>query len=301
MDNIFQIFEYIGIPFGYLFQFIYGLTGHYLTALLVFSVIIKLAMLPLNIRQQESMVGRAKLAPQEKAIRDKYKNKTDEKSAAEMNKQIMELYSQNGQSLAGGCFPLLIQMPILFSLYAIITKPLTYISGLDAASITSLETRVHEVMQINGNLTQIQVISYVKENLSAFADLLGGIALPEFTVLGGTIDLSRTPSITNLSWLLLVPVLTLLASYLTTFIRQKLNPVEAVGAENEIGRSMKTMQYIMPLMSVWISFSVPAIIGVYWILQSILDVLQQFILYKLCPISQPEKEQSEKESTTCSK
>ena len=69
-------------------------------------------------------------APQEKAIREKYKNKNDDKSAAQMNQEIMGLYTKNGQSLFGGCLPMLIQMPILFSLYAIITKPLTYICGL---------------------------------------------------------------------------------------------------------------------------------------------------------------------------
>ena len=283
MENILQIFEYIGMPFGYLFKFIYGLTGHYLTALLVFGVVVKLVLLPLSIHQQKITIARAKLAPQEKAIRENYKNKTDEKSAAQMNQEVMNLYTKNGQSPFGGCLPMLIQMPILFSLYAIITKPLTYICGLDSATISALETRIHSLQKIKGTLSQIQIISHLQNNLPAFADLTGNISLPQFMIMGGAIDLSQTPSITNLSWVLLVPLFTFLSSYLVMQIRQKLNPAEKPANMNETAQSIKLMQYIMPLTSVWIAFSVPAIIGVYWIMQSILDVMLLFVLSRLYP------------------
>jgi YidC/Oxa1 family membrane protein insertase len=286
MGNIFQIFEYIGMPFGYLFKFIYGLTGHYLTALLVLGVVVKLSLLPLNIHQQKITIARAKLAPQEKAIREKYKNKTDEKSAAHMNQEVMNLYTKNGQSLFSGCLPMMIQMPILFSLYAIITKPLTYICGLDSATISAIETRMLSLLQTKGTLSQIQIISHLQNNLPAFTDLTGNIALPQFMILGGVIDLSQTPSITNLSWVLLVPLFTFLSSYLVMLIRKKLNPAEMPANMNEAAQSMKLMQYIMPLSSVWIAFSVPAIIGVYWIVQSILDVMFLFILSRLYPYPQ---------------
>ena len=283
MENILQIFEYIGMPFGYLFKFIYGLTGHYLTALLVFGVVVKLALLPLSLHQQKVTIARAKLAPQEKVIREKYKNKTDEKSVAQMNQEVMNLYTKNGQSPFGGCLPMLIQMPILFSLYAIITKPLTYICGLDSVTISALETRIQSLLQTKGTLSQIQIISHLQNNLSAFADLTGNVALPQFTVLGGVIDLSQTPSVTHLSWVLLVPLFTFISSYLVMLIRQKLNPAEMPANMNETAQSMKLMQYIMPLSSVWIAFSVPAIIGVYWIMQSILDVMLLFVLSKFYP------------------
>ncbi|HWR30819.1 MAG TPA: YidC/Oxa1 family membrane protein insertase [Negativicutes bacterium] len=299
MENILQIFEYIGMPFGYLFKFIYGITGHYLTALLVFGVIVKLVLLPLSIHQQKTMVGRAKLAPQEKAIREKYKNKSDEKSAAQMNQEIMGLYTKNGQSLLGGCLPMLIQMPILFSLYAIITKPLTYICGLSPTIVSALETRMHSMLQTKGTLSQIQIISHLQNNLPAFLDLTGNIALPQFTVLGGLIDLSQTPSITAPSWVLLVPLLTFLSSFLVMQIRQKLNPAEMPEKMNETAQSMKLMQYIMPLTSVWIAFSVPAIIGVYWIMQSILDVMILFVLSKFYPY--PQKTSGSEKDLSCSK
>ena len=200
-----------------------------------------------------------------------------------MNQEVMNLYTKNGQSPFDRCLPMLIQMPILFSLYAIITKPLTYICGLDSATISALETRIHSLLQTKGTLSQIQIINHLQNNLPAFTDLTGNVALPQFSVLGGVIDLSQTPSITDLSWVLLVPLFTFISSYLVMLIRQKLNPPEMPANMNETTQSMKLMQYIMPLSSVWIAFSVPAIIGVYWIMQSILDVMLLFVLSKLYP------------------
>ena len=284
MQQFLQIFEYIGYPFGLAFKGIYGFTGHYLTALLLFGICIKLIMLPLSIRQHKNTVTRALLAPQEKVIRDKYKGKTDEASQMAMNKQLMTLYTTSGQNPLTGCLPMLIQMPIMFSLYAIITKPLTYISGMEASAIAAIETRLHEVLQASAPLTQIQMVSYLKENAVAFADLIRGITLPEFTILSGAIDLSQTPSFTQLSWLLLIPLLTLILSYISQMLRKKLNPME-MSVSGDVGKGMQAMEYIGPIMSVWISFSVPAIIGIYWMMQSALDVAQQIILSKRYPLA----------------
>lgn len=292
-----NIFEFIGIPFGYLFRLIYNFSGSYLVALTLFCLMIKFAMLPLSVHQQKSLVSRAKLMPQEKAIRAQYTNKTDEKSAIEMNQKIMELYSKNGFNPVSGCLPLLIQMPILFSLYSIITKPLTYLCGLDATTVANIEARLQQTIQTNGSFTQIQMIPYIQKHLSAFSDLLGNTMLPQFTILDGLIDLSQTPSVSHISWTLIVPMLTLLASYLAMFVRRRLGQGEQAEEKNEMARSMKMTEYTMPLMSVWISFSVPAIIGIYWIIQNLVDVVQQIVLYKVYPIPKPAKAYPEKEIT----
>lgn len=280
---MFQIFEYIGIPFGYLFRSIYGVSGHYLTALFLFCLIIKLAILPLNISQRKSMVNRAKLQPQEKAIREHFKGRTGDKAAMEMNQQVMELYSKNGYNPASGCLPLLIQMPVLLSLYSIITKPLTYLCGLNTETIAAIVSRLGKIILPGAGMTQIQMISHIKDNLPLFSDLLKGVALPEFAVFGGAIDLSQTPSLSSFSWILVVPLMTLLASYAAMLIRQKFGDGEQP-EDNQMARSMNTMQYLTPLLSVWISFSVPAVIGVYWIFQNLLDVVQQIVLCRMYPL-----------------
>ena len=102
--------------------------------------------------------------------------------------------------------------------------------------------------------------------------------------MSGAIDLSQTPSFTQLSWLLLIPLLTLILSYLSQMLRKKLNPME-MSVDGDVGKGMQAMEYIGPIMSVWISFSVPAIIGIYWMMQSALDVAQQIILSKRYPLA----------------
>lgn len=102
--------------------------------------------------------------------------------------------------------------------------------------------------------------------------------------MSGAIDLSQTPSFTQLSWLLLIPLLTLILSYLSQMLRKKLNPME-MSVNGDVGKGMQAMEYIGPIMSVWISFSVPAIIGIYWMMQSALDVAQQIILSKRYPLA----------------
>lgn len=268
------------MPFGLLFRFFYGFSGHYLTALFLLSLSIKLVLLPLNISQRRSEVRKAKLAPQEQALREYYRGKTDQKAATELNQKIMDLYSKNGYNPLSGCLPLLLQMPVLLSLYSIITKPLTYLCGLNVETVASIGARLGELALSAGGMTQIQMISHIKDNLPLFADLLKGIQLPEFTVFGGSIDLSQTPSLSTLSWLLLVPLLTLFASYATMLLRRKIG--HGTTPQNVDG-PMKTMQYLMPLMSVWISFSVPGIIGVYWVFQSLLDAILQALLCKVYP------------------
>jgi len=289
---MFQIFEYIGIPFGYLFRMIYSVTGQYLIALFLFCLLIKLVILPLSISQRKSMVSRAKLSPQEKMIREQYKGKTDKKAAMEMNQQVMELYSKNGYNPASGCLPMLIQMPVLFSLYSIITKPLTHLCGLSTETIAAIESR----LSLPGT-TQIQMITRIKDNLPQFSDLLKGVVLPEFTLFRGAIDLSQTPSLSSFSWILIVPLLTLLASFAATLIRQKYG--DGVQLEdNQMSRSMNIMQYLTPLMSVWISFSVPAIIGVYWVFQNLLDVVQQIVLCRIYPLPSVELDNTTREEIT---
>ena len=278
-----EILEVLCAPLGWLLKFTYDLSGNYLVALLLFSLIIKVGLLPLGIRQQKSMVRRTELVPKEQAIRNKYNGKTDFDSLAAINKEISNMYKEEKYSPLAGCIPMFIQLPVFFALYQIITKPLTYICDMDEAILSQLSLKVTDLLGESVKLSQINIIACVKETPGAFVSVLGNMALPDFTVLGGWLDLSQTPSVFNISWLLIIPALTLVTSYLSSYITNKTTMQSAQGAE-QLGESMRYMQYMMPLMSLWISFSVPAIIGVYWIFQNVFGVAQQLILTGLYPM-----------------
>lgn len=197
-------------------------------------------------------------------------------------KELSKMYKEEKFSPLAGCLPMLIQMPVFFALYQIITKPLTYICGLDDTVITLLRAKAGELLNRGTNLNQIDIISCIKGNAEAFVSILGNTVVPDFTVLGRLLDLSKTPSITNISWLLIIPALTLVTSYLSSYITSKIT-TQPVPSESELGNSIKYMQYVMPLMSLWISFTVPAIIGVYWVFQNMFGVAQQLILFVMYP------------------
>ena len=199
----------------------------------------------------------------------------------------------------GGCLPLLIQLPILFALYEVIRKPLTYICNFTEATIEALTARVTEltaagaeaITQVAANASrysaQITTINQMRElGFEKFSDIAGfsAEAIPDFTIFGGALNLAYTPSFKDFSWLLLIPLFTFVFTILSTKITRKLSYQAPSTQDAANNPSMKIMEYSMPLLSTYICFTVPATIGLYWIFQNILSVLQTVVMTKLYPI-----------------
>ena len=293
------MFDWLNQGLGYIIKFCYSLTNNYALALLLFAFLIKLLLFPLGIKQQKNMVKQAKLRPREMAIRKKYAGRNDQATQQKMQQEVMALYQEENFNPMGGCLPLLIQLPILFALYAVITKPLTYICNFTEATIEALTARVGEltaaaaetVTQVAENASrysaQITTINQMRElGFDKFADIAGFSvdAIPDFTIFGGALNLANTPSFKDISWLILIPVLTFAFTIFSTKITRKLS-YQAPSTEDAANNpSMKIMEYSMPLLSTYICFTVPATIGLYWIFQNILSVLQSVVMAKLYPI-----------------
>lgn len=293
-----SIWDIINIPLGWIIKISYSLTHNYAVALFLFALILQIILFPLGIKQQKNSVKQASLRPKEMAIRKKYAGRTDKPTQQKLNQEIMELYQRENFNPMGGCLPLLIQLPILFSLYNVVVSPLKYICGYSAEVIANIQAKIYELMSAAGTagyemyeagmaVRQIDLITKMRElGLSNFVDGSGAAitedALPNFTILGGAMDLSQTPSFTNFNLLLLIPLLTLIVTLGSTFITRKLTYNPNPEMQNDI--SMKIMNLSMPLLSVYISFTIAAAIGLYWIFRNILGVLQQLILIKLYPI-----------------
>ena len=113
--------DIIAVPFGYLMRFCYSITGNYAIALIFFTLLFKLILLPLSIKQQKSTRDRARIQPKEKAIRKRYVGRTDQNAQMEMSNDIMKLYRDEKVSMASGCLPVLIQLPIIAVIYQIIS------------------------------------------------------------------------------------------------------------------------------------------------------------------------------------
>lgn len=293
MDAIYRFF-------GSILQFLDNLTGSYMAALALFALIIQLALLPLAIKQQKNSIKQASLAPKVAAIRNKYKGRDDQTTRQKVQNETMELYQKEGFNPAGGCLPLLIQMPIILVLYQVIIKPISYVVGLSADAYSAVTSRLVEIgLYAEGTdfakISEIEVIGKMHEAISSNSEVfsavseLSGKTLPNFKI--GLFDLAVSPQLSinpsdgvwQWNWLILVPILTVVLMYLTTKITRKFTyqPPETADAQNNM--SMKIMNLAMPLFSAYIAYIWPAAIGIYWIIRNIYQVIQQIVIAKLMP------------------
>ena len=170
----------------------------------------------------------------------------------------------------GGCLPVFLQFPIIIALYTVIRSPLTYICRLGKDVIINIYSILNNVAVEEVNyamIVEIDLINKIKENADAVSHLFPegfSVAdIPSFTIFGGSLDLSQTPTL-GLNLLMLIPIFVVVTSFLSTKIIRKFTyqPPAPDGAEN-VAASMKIMDMIMPLMSLWLSFTFPAILGLY--------------------------------------
>lgn len=303
--------QWIGSYLGWLDN----ITGSYILALFLFAITIEIILLPLAIHRQKTSIKQAKLRPKEMAIQKKYAGRNDQVTRQKMQQEIMEMHQKEGFNQFGGCLTMLIQLPIILALYRIVVDPLHYVLRLSQDTINTISKYITDAtnglgMTVGSKGGTIELVAKIKEiglegleGLKTFtaeglAEGAGAEAfealekvfghLPNFTIFGGAIDLGAIPSFQNFNWLLLIPVLTFIVYFFSMKLTRKLTYQPAAAAqgadERAMGCSNAMMDVGMPLMSVFITFGVPAALGVYWIFKSILSTFQQFILLKLMPL-----------------
>lgn len=263
-------------PLGYILGFIYQFVGNYGWSLVIFTVLVKILLLPLGLKQQKATVKMQQVQPKMKEIQEKYAN-----DQQKLSEETMKLYKEYGVNPMGGCLPLLIQLPILYGLYNVIYKPITYM--------------LHQGHMINKYLdtatTTIDTASRQMEISLAKAQVP---ELINFNFLG--LDLSATPNITDPNPIWLVPILAAVTTYLSSKITTMMNgskkenneqekkPQRVLSPDQKTSKSSsadsmtKSMSIMMPLMTLWITFTFPATIGVYWTISNVASLLQTVLL-----------------------
>lgn len=277
---------------GWIIQQIYNLVANYGLSIIIFTVLIKLILLPLNIHSQKAMKKQQKVQPIIAQLQEKYKNDQEK-----LQREMMKIYKENNISMTGGCLPMFIQFPILIGLYQVIQKPLSYLKGVDwmqqavidkvymlrdamASSIGSLAQQTEEQL---ANMSQIQ--------LSNWAGIVNGPSDPwviNFNFLG--LDLSNIPSeafgyIMRLDFsdwskilLLLIPILAVVSSLLTNKITMLQTGQNKTNDNSQASQMQKSMLWMMPLMSGFFTLTLPSGLGIYWIISSVMQIIQQLVL-----------------------
>ena len=266
-----------GYPFGWLMYGLYHLVSNYGVALVLFTLVVKVLLFPLGLKQQKSTIKMQMIQPKVQEIQAKYKN-----NQAKMNEELQALYSRENYNPMSGCGPTLIQFPVIFGLLDVVYKPLTHLLRLSSENIDALSAVAKDLgVGMTGYAPQINIYQSVMQNPAAYssvgADVIQKIQSLNMNFLG--LDLSGTPNLPwqgGWNWLVLIPVLSAATALLSSIISMKNSP-----NMGQAGASMKLMMYIMPLMSLWFTFLVPVGVGIYWTLSNVFSCIQMVILNKI--------------------
>ena len=296
---------FICIPFAWLLRVLYNLTGSYGIAIILFTLVIKLIMLPFQMKSKKSMMRMSRMSGKVQEIQKKYAN-----NQAKMTEEMQKLYAEEGFNPMSGCLWSFLPLPILIALYSIIRQPITHFMMI---SKDVLETMVAKATALGVNMSNIvmmkngapvvkdgftQLQPYGQINLVKIAtehpELAEGVDKwinMDYGFIG--LDLTVNPwdvvKAFEFKWavigLILIPILAGGFQLLMTMITMKDQPQQGAGAG-----STKTMMYMMPLMSVYIAFIMPAALGVYWIAQSVFSMIQEWVLGKFYKTKLEEEE-----------
>ena len=281
----------IAIPLGWIMSALYSLIQNYGIVLILFTVLVKVLMFPLSVKQQKATAKMAVFQPKVQEIQKKYENNKEKQ-----NEELMKLYQTHGYNPMSGCLPMILPLIILFGLIDVIYKPLKHILHIGTETITKMAELLSTVSTetLTKGREDLYVLSNIVNNKSVLleggidAGIVDQVLNFDFSLFG--FDLSVVPTF-GLNWLIIVPILSGLTAFLSSWISMKMNPATANQAG---GGSLKIMMYTMPLLSVWICFSFPVGMGFYWILSNILAGIQTVILYKIYSPERYKKEFEEK-------
>lgn len=267
-------------PFGLLLMWIYSMVNNYGVAIIIFAAIAKVVLLPFSYKSKKSMAKMNAVQSKVTKLQKQYANNRNK-----LNEEMTKLYEREGISPTSGCLPAFLPLPIMMGLYYAVQKPLTYMMGFleDGQDIGLLAQAVGvELAAENAYTVQITIA----EKLGQFFDAAGNLA-PEIAKLSDNIknylvyidfdffglNLAMKPEFTKPSILWVIPIVSGLTAFLSSYLTQKMQGTQIQG-------SMKTMLYVMPLMSVYFGFILPASVGIYWITNNVLMVVQEFFLGK---------------------
>ena len=290
-----SISDLIRVPFGYLLDWLYTFTNNYGLALILFSLIVKLVLLPMSVKSKKSMLKMSRLSPQVKALEAKY---GDDKQKYQL--AVQQMYKEEGVSMGGGCLWSFIPLIIMLPLYYVIREPITYMmhnSRSISEAIVAFLQASGENLGKNAYYAQLAAAGHIGDYMEELKSLAvtanANLQAMNFQFLG--IDLAAIPTFRFWDcegWseigLFLIPVVSAGLQAVSMWISQKMNNQVATNADGEqdaeaaktANQTNMTMMLMMPLMSLWIGFSMPAAISIYWIAQAVFGAVQDYFLTK---------------------
>ena len=269
----------ITLPFAALLRWMYSITGSYGVAIILFSLILKLILLPFQMKSKRSMIRMGKLSEKQQELQKQYA-----KNQQKYQEEVAKLYQEAGVNPMSGCLWSILPLFVILPLYQSIYRPITHFMGLSETAMETVRTAAAALgynAGANNAYEQIALTEFVSSHWESLKNAAPGLINVDFNFLG--IDLSSTPGnvFSGFRWewamigLVLIPVLAAVTQYLTTVITTKSN-----GQSQSQQGSMRVLNLMMPLFSLWWCFSMPAAMGIYWIANSLFIMIQESLLGK---------------------
>ena len=266
--------DFIADIFGYLLNFIYEIVNNYGLAIIIFSVILKILLLPISISQQKTLKKSQKMQEKTREIQEKYKGNQEK-----INTEMIDLYKREKMNPFSGCFSSIIQLVLLISIFLIVSKPLTHMKKVDPELIQQytdeIKTQYQEENK-NLNYTEIAIIKekgYTDDRVYLNMNFLG-------------LDLNSVPMQEYTNWkVYVIPGLYIVSSFISIRITSNMNNKKKKTEENRekneldaIEQANKNMMWLMPLMSVTIAIIAPLGLALYWLVNNILVMLERIVI-----------------------
>ena len=292
--------------FGIVLNWLYGIFNNYGVAIIVFSVLLRIVLIPITIKQQKSMKKSAELQAEMSEIQKKYKNNPEK-----LNQETIELYKREKMSPFSGCLTSILQLIIILSVFWLVSQPLTYMKKIDTNLIDTYTTEMKENgYNQNNNYVQIAVINYAegkykeistqleqenvenREELEQKQNEYNQLRL-NMEFLG--IDLSKVPTQSLDDWrVYVIPVLYVITSIISikiTTAKQKKDQKkqdivvsnreqQEIDPAEQMQQMSNSMMYMVPVMSVMIAIIAPLGLALYWLMSNVLMIIERLIINK---------------------
>ncbi len=281
--------SFLASIFGTILNFIYNIVNNYGFAIILFSILLKVVLLPLSIKQQKTMIKTTKLQEQMKALQFKYKNNPEK-----LNQETIRLYKSENMSPFSGCLSAILQLVILLAVFYMVKSPLTFVKGVSEEDINNYKNELQSAnLEVNQAYPEISIIRHKgKEDEKVYLNM-------EFLGL----DLSKVP-MQNLSnpKVYIIPILYILSTFISTKLTTSMNKKdkdkkllndhveEYEGESKEVKEEVqevdmmeqtnKSMSLLMPIMSISISLVAPLGLALYWLTSNVLMILERVFMNK---------------------
>ena len=270
-----NILGFLAPVLGIIMEWIYKVVPNYGLTIILFTLIMKVLMFPLQVKQQKSTARMSAFQPMIKEIQEKYKD-----DRVRMNEELVKFQEESGFSMTAGCLPMALNMLVIFGMIEVVYRPMQYVLRIGTDLISKCVEVANSAgagLQANNYLVQNQVMGLIQANPDAYSSVLSAEQLDavlnfKFSFLG--INLAQTPA--EAGWLsvaIIIPILSVVTMIAFQIITMK-------SSGQQLGGGMMAMTWVMSLMFGWFAFTVPVGFSLYYTASNVFSWGQTSILRK---------------------